>query len=340
MGRYVGIDLHKNMFVACFWEAEDLHPVVRYPMEQIGQFVKALRADDEVGVESTGNTAYFVRKVEGHVASLKVIHPGKFKVIAESTSKTDAKDARTIAWYLAKGMVPEVRMKDQAHAELASLAQTRDRLVKLRTALMNKIHNLLSAQGILLRRESLGTQKGLEEALRTPVSEVGAIELKILGKEIRSLNESIAELDRELAERGKNLPGHRNLSSIKGIGDKSATILLSVIGDIQDFASAKKLAAYFGMAPRVEVSNDTRHYGRITKKGTKIGRTTLVQCTWVAIRYSPYLRGFYDRVKTGKGSGKAIIATARKLLGIIYDTLKHDWVFKDFSRFEIEAEVA
>ena len=340
MGRYVGIDLHKNMFVACFWEAEDLHPVVRYPMEQIGQFVKALRADDEVGVESTGNTAYFVRKVEGHVASLKVIHPGKFKVIAESTSKTDAKDARTIAWYLAKGMVPEVRMKDQAHAELASLAQTRDRLVKLRTALMNKIHNLLSAQGILLRRESLGSQKGLEEALKTPVSEVAAIELKVLGKEIRSLNESIAELDRELAERGKNLPGHRNLSSIKGIGDKSATILLSVIGDIQDFASAKKLAAYFGMAPRVEVSNDTRHYGRITKKGTKIGRTTLVQCTWVAIRYSSYLREFYERIKAGKGSGKAIIATARKLLGIIYDTLKHDWVFKDFSRFEIEPEVA
>jgi transposase len=114
----------------------------------------------------------------------------------------------------------------------------------------------------------------------------------------------------ELAERGKNLPGHQNLSSIKGIGDKSATILLSVIGDIQDFASARKLASYFGMAPRVEVSNDTRHCGRITKKGMKIGRTTLVQCTWVAIRYSPYLRGFYERIKAGKGSGKAIIATA------------------------------
>jgi hypothetical protein len=45
-------------------------------------------------------------------------------------------------------------------------------------------------------------------------------------------------------------------------------------------------------------------------------------------------------VKAGKGSGKAIIATARKLLCVIYDTLKHDWVFKDFSHFEIEPEVA
>jgi transposase len=216
MGRYVGIDLHKNMFVACFWEAEERQQLVRYPMGQIEQFVKALRADDVVGVESTGNTAYFVRKVEGNAASVKVIHPGKFKVIAESTSKTDAKDARTIAWYLAKGMVPEVRMKDQAHAELASLAQTRDRLVKLRTALMNKIHNLLSAQGILLRRESLGSQKGLEEALKTPVSEVAAIELKVLGKEIRSLNESIAELDRELAERGRTCRGMTTSAASRG----------------------------------------------------------------------------------------------------------------------------
>lgn len=340
MGRYVGIDLHKNMFVACFWGGEDRQQVIRYPLEQIDRFVKELRTDDVVGVESTGNTAYFVRKVEGHAESVKVIHPGKFKVIAESTSKTDAKDARTIAWYLAKGMVPEVRVKDREYAELASLAQTRDRLVKLRTALMNKIHNLLSAQGILLKRESLGSTKGLEEALAMPVSEVAAIELRVLGKEIHSLNENIAELDRELGERGKNLPGHRNLRSIKGIGDKSATILLSVIEDIGDFDSAKKLASYFGMVPRVEVSNDTRHYGRITKKGTKIGRTTLVQCTWIAIRYSSYLREFYERVKRGKGAGKAIIATARKLLGIIYDTLKHDWVFKDFSRFELEEEVA
>ena len=77
--------------------------------------------------------------------------------------------------------------------------------------------------GEAVRRESLGSKRGW-----------------------KSLNESIAEPDRELAERGKNLPGHRNLSSIKGIGDKSATIPLSVIGDIHDLAGAKKLAAHFG----------------------------------------------------------------------------------------------
>jgi hypothetical protein len=38
-------------------------------------------------------------------------------------------------------------------------------------------------------------------------------------------------------------------------------------------------------------------------------------------------------LKEKKGAGKAIIATARKLLGIIFDTLKNDWVFEDFPNF-------
>jgi transposase len=86
-----------------------------------------------------------------------------------------------------------------------------------------------------------------------------------------------------MEEKGKQLEGHQNLSSIKGIGDKAATILLTVIGDINDFEDEGKLASYFGMVPRVQRSNETVHYGRITKRGSKISRTTMVQCALVAI---------------------------------------------------------
>jgi hypothetical protein len=60
-----------------------------------------------------------------------------------------------------------------------------------------------------------------------------------------------------------------------------------------------------------------------------------VQCTLIAIKYSPYLRKFYDRKKAAKGAGKAIIATARKFLGIVYNTLKNNWMFEDFPNFVI-----
>ena len=106
-----------------------------------------------------------------------------------------------------------------------------------------------------------------------------------------------------------------------------------MIGDVSDFAGEDKLASYFGLVPRVANSNETINHGRITKRGSKLGRTTLVQCTLVAARYSPYLKNFYERIKAKKGAGKAIIAPARKFLGIIYRTLKHNWVFADFPNF-------
>jgi hypothetical protein len=61
-----------------------------------------------------------------------------------------------------------------------------------------------------------------------------------------------------------------------------------------------------------------------------------VQCTLIAIRYSGYLNAFYQRIKQRRGAGKAIIATARKLLAIIYDTLRNGWVFEDFTEFKIK----
>ena len=143
------------------------------------------------------------------------------------------------------------------------------------------------------------------------------IELEVLVSQIRSLNENIKRLDKDIAEQGEKLKGYKNLVSIKGIAGRSATVLLSVIGDVKDFSDEHKLAAYFGIVPRVSDSNETVRHGRITKRGDKLARTTLVQCTLVAKRYSPYLRNYYERIKKHRGTGKAIIATARKFLGII-----------------------
>lgn len=227
-------------------------------------------------------------------------------------------------------------MKSKEEAQLSSLIGTRDKFVKLRTMLKNKIHNILNANGIVTKKEIFSSAKALERVLEYDLDKASLFELRIVIKEIRSLNESIAEIDKELKDRGGKLKGYKNLTSIKGIGDISSTILLNTIGDINDFDGDHKLASYLGIVPRVQVSNETSHYGRITKMGNKIARTSLVQSTLIAIRYNPYLREFYTRLKAKKGSGKAVIATARKLLTIIYRTLKNNWVFEDFSNFKLQ----
>ena len=148
-----------------------------------------------------------------------------------------------------------------------------------------------------------------------------------------NLTASIAELDVEIERAAQGLDGYDSLVSIKGIGPRSAAVFLSGIGKVDDFESADKLAAYLGIVPRVSQSNETDNRGRITKQGNKLMRSTLVQCTLIAIRYSGYLNGYYRRIKDRRGTGKAIIATARKFLAIIFNTLKNKWVFEDFTKY-------
>jgi transposase len=330
---YIGVDLHTNSLTACYRTKQGKERTRTFALSCLDEFVKTLRKRDEVAVEATGNTGYFVRQIDKRVKKVLVVDPNQFEVIRKSVRKTDKHDARTLALYLSKDMLPEARMKSKKNAQLHSLAGTRDKLVKQRTALINKIHNVLNSYGIKFQKESLCSDKGLKSALAFDWETIVQIELEVLAEQIRSLNNSVKKLDEQMIEKGQKLKGHKNLSSIKGIGDRSATVLLSVIGEVKDFSSADKLAAYFGIVPRVSDSNETVRHGRITKRGSKIGRTTLVQCTLAAKRYSPYLHKYYERIQRHRGSGKAIIATSRKMLGIIYDTLKNDWVFEDFPNF-------
>ena len=331
--RYIGVDLHKNSFYVSYLEESGTVSHREYRMNQLAEFKQVLCKDDVVAVESTDNSRHFVNQIMGLVKAVEVVNPSAFRVIKDSVKKTDKHDSELLAFFLSKGLLPQVRQKAELQAQLKSLAQTRDKLVKLRTTLKNKIHNILNAHGIITKREAFSSKWSLRKVLEFDLPQTAQLELEVIVEQIEHLNEGIAKIDREIEERGSRLKGFENITSIAGIGKKSGAILLSIIGDIHDFEDDKRLSAYFGLVPRVRQSNETHHQGRITKRGSKLGRTILVQCCLISIRYSPYLRRFYERIKAKKDSGKAIVATARKLLSIIYYTLKNGWVFEDFSNF-------
>ena len=221
-------------------------------------------------------------------------------------------------------------MKDKTQSQIASLTQTRDKLVKLRTSLKNKINNICAVHGVILKKEALSSNRKLDEILPMAFDVLVLTELQVLVDQIRSLNKSISQLEDTTKKEGSKLKGFDNLLSITGIGALSTSVFLSVIGDVKDFKSEGKLASYFGIVPRIEQSNQTLRSGSITKRGSKLGRTTLVQCALIAKRYSPYLSDYFEWIKARRGSGKAIIAMARKFLGIIYQTLQNGWMFEDF----------
>ncbi len=337
---FIGVDLHTTSFTVCRLAADgnEVFETCQLAAADLDRFCLSLDADDEVAVEATGNSAWFRDEVIACVGRVVVVNPKQFGVIRKSVKKTDRNDARALAFFLSKDMLPETRVKTVAEGELASLTHTRDLLVKQRTRLLNKIHALHTRHGIKLKKESLGSKRRLNALETGRFSSLEQVELRIVRDQALSLTDAIAELDREIASAAEAMDGYDGLISIKGVGPRAAAVFLSGIGNVDDFEDADKLAAYVGIVPRVSQSSETDNRGRITKRGNKLMRTTLVQCTLIAIRYSGYLNAFYQRIKARRGAGKAIIATARKLLAIIYDTLKNGWVFDDFPAFKIAGQ--
>jgi transposase len=335
--RYIGIDLHSNSFTACYLEEGQTEKMKTFKLQgdELETFLSDLGPDDEIAVEATGNSSFFRDKVLSLAKRVVIISPYQFSVIRNSVKKTDKNDARAIALFLSKDMLPEAVVKNPLHQQLLGIAQTRDQLVKTKVALINKVYGILNGHGLKIKKEQLTTQRGFEKAVAFEgLSPLEQSTIKIIKTELTSLRENIKELEKLMVEYAKDIPGYENLLSIKGIGSTSAAIFLANISDINNFKDTGKLASYFGITPKVYQSNDKLINGHITKRGSKLARRTLVQCTLIAKRYSPYLSDFYQKIKKQRGSGKAIVATARKLLNTIFYTLKNNWMFEDFPNFK------
>jgi len=331
--RYIGVDLHTTQITVCYLKADEEVEIRKYQLVEMDKFVSTLELTDEIAVEATCNTRWFSEQVKEAVGRVVLVNPRAFEVVKSSVKKTDKNDAINLARFLRADLLPEVRAKKEEAEKVQSLVNTRSKLVRLKTSLINKIHALFVANGRKLKKTSLSSEKGMGKVLLATWSEIERTELEIIIEQIGSLKASIKKLDKAIEEEAAKLKGYENLVSISGIGSLSAGILLSVIGNVEDFEKADKLASYFGIVPRVSNSNETVKTGRITKLGNKTGRTTLVQCSLSAIRKNEYLKKYYEQVKARRGHGKAKIALARKYLGIIYNTLTHNWVFADFNNF-------
>lgn len=340
MIRYIGVDLHTNSFTACILQEGEQEIMHTLPLQNGGleRFIATLHPTDEVAIEATGNSNFFRREIVPHVKRVVIIAPWQFEVIRRSTKKTDKHDARAIAFFLSKNMLPEARKKDEHLEQIISLIATRDQLVKLRVTLINRIHAMFVRHGLKQKKEALTTKAGFERCIgEYEWNAIEQIEIDVIRAQLDTIRDQNKKLEKAIVQFAKELPGYENLISIKGVGPLSAAIMLTHIGDISDFKDNGKLASYFGITPRVSQSNDSQRVGRITKRGNKIARTALVQCTLIAKRYSPYLNQFYERIKIKRGTGKAIVATARKLLNTIFYTLKNGWIFDDFTKFTFKS---
>lgn len=119
------------------------------------------------------------------------------------------------------------------------------------------------------------------------------------------------------------------LLSIPGIGEKTVGVLPSYFTSIEHFSSAKQLACFCGVTPKVSQSGTSiNRYGRMSKVGPSDLRKALFFPAMVALQYNPPMMLLKERL-TAAGKPKILIigAAMRKLVHIIYGVLSSKVVF-------------
>jgi transposase len=326
--RHIGVDLHKTNFVACFIEADDTKRMETYPLARDGllRFVAQLGESDELAVEATQNVYYFYDQIKAHVSRVAVVDTYRFGVVAKSKKKTDKADASALARFLKLGWLPEAPAPSEQVRCLRRLLQAREALVSMRTRLKNMAHAAYSRNGVALTRAAfasaaararLSDGEGLPDADR--------LVLDVALRQIAQLDAEIKAVEAEVVRRGKTLRGVRRLLQVHGLNLLSAISLLAEVGDIALSDTSKQLVSYAGLATSTRQSSETTRRGGITKRGRKRLRTVCIQAVPAMVnRADTPLMSFYQKKKREKGAGKAICATARKLLTIIFVLLKKE----------------
>jgi len=335
----VGIDLHKTQFTICVRDRKG-NRFEKYPTSQEGyQGFLAQAAEWQgkgekvrVGVESTGNTRYFKNRMEGAGIEVIVINTMKMKVVNESVKKTDKHDAATIAEFLEKDMLPESQLCSRESEQLRRLLKVRGTLLTSEVVIKNQIHGLLTAEGMEDVKGSLQSKKGRRRVLEALKANENGLVVQPLVETIEQLEAQITGIEKQLRTLTEKDRMVELLKTIPGCGEICAWTIRAYTDDIKRFASAKKYASFAGLAPWVQNSNESIHHGSITKRGPKELRTALVQVVMGLRRmkektYSWRFMQRYEAMKKHKGSGKAIIATARKIAVVIWNMLSEDVEF-------------
>jgi transposase len=108
-------------------------------------------------------------------------------------------------------------------------------------------------------------------------------------------------------------------------------VIVAAIDDPNRFQNVRQVSAYAGLVPDQRQSGPTNRLGRITRRGSRILRSALVEVAWVMLRYNPWAAAVYQRISGGQKSRKkiAIIAVARKLLVRCWAMLRHKQPWQD-----------
>jgi transposase len=221
-----------------------------------------------------------------------------------------------------------VPTKDVDQQDIQALHRVRERLIGERTALVNEVHGLLHAYGIVMA-------KGVSKFRHTVVEKLDAEQdkLSVLSQEMfKKLVEEFTALEAQLTYDQDKLealatthPECQRLMTIPGIGPFSATALVAAISDASALKNGRQFAAWRGLVPRQHSTGGKERLLGMSKRGESYLRKLLVHGARATIRWvgrktdrrSRWMRQLLER----RGKNRTAVAVANKHARIVWALL-------------------
>jgi transposase len=343
--QYIGFDIDNKKTMACVVQQgqKERYTTLKTDLPEMQQYLQQQRQNGgpiHLTFEIGGEAGYRYDALRPYVDTLTVSNPHKMTWIYRTSKKNDRVDCRKQAVLLSIGEVPQVHIPSLPVRQWRATIQQRRGIVNRIVSIKNRIRALLKANG-LAQSEHKGSwwkaanvawmRRQAQDWTEATAEQLWRVHLMNLLDELKLLNGQLTRLtqylDRYLATR----PGGVLLMSIPGVGPRTAEAILAYTDEIQRFGRSKQYAAYFGLTPKLDESGQTRRLGHISKEGPAVVRWLLVESVWRAIRTSPAVKAFYERIVAGQKQRKkvAVVATARKLLTIMRAMLQTGELFNE-----------
>jgi transposase len=237
-------------------------------------------------------------------------------------NKTDANDAAALAEIARLGFFHGGAIKSETAQVDRVLVKARAHLVAARRSQENTLRGLLASLGLRFPK-GVGKFARRVRALAAEHRELACMVEPMLSAR-EALMQSIAALDREVADRVKRRPACRLLMSVPHVGPLTALTYCATIDDAHRFAGSRAVGVYLGLTSRRWQSGEVDYGGRISKMGDGLLRHLLYEAAnglLTRVRRAHPLKDWARKVKRRTSHKKACVALARKLAVILHKML-------------------
>jgi transposase len=319
--RFIGLDLHKYYLVATGVDAElnKVYGPHRVNLTDLEEWIqKNITPEDALVVEATANAFMVYDALFPHAHSVTVVHPPHLALIVHSQVKTDKIAAYHLARLLAKDLLESIWVPPQEVRDLRTLVGQRDKMIRLKTQVKNRLQGVLHRYSVPLPEGPLfdAAQRDWWKAL--PVIKLEKVRILSDLAALDFTLQQIQELETYFAQWATQDERIPRLFEISGMGLVTAVTLLAAIGDISRFPDPDHLVGYAGLGARVHDSGMSLHTGGITKTGRREMRAVLVEAAQVAVLHDPHWKAELERLEPRRGRNKAVVAIARKMLVAVW----------------------